>query len=236
MRQRQYSKTIQYPDTDHGVEAGAEALAGVDPRLYFLMRRLREFAQSRFAGEKIRLLDVGCADGSFMKIVSDNLGEVVRSVDGADVPSRWLRQSAAQVNGRVYLQDFQQGVGGVPEERYHAVTMWEVVEHIENAYSLLRNIRRVMAPGGGVLLSSPNLLSVSRFVKRGRWVGISEQDHKYLFDAQTIRMVLQRAGFVDVSVRAYFLPSRGPAMDWCNRLLSVLPGGGMLFVEAFKGK
>ena len=236
MRQRQYSKAIQYPDAARSAEAGSEAPASIDPRLFFLMRRLREFAERRFSGEKVRLLDIGCADGSFMDIVSDNLGNVVQSVDGADVPSRWLRQSAAQKNGNLYLQDFQQGIGEVPEGRYHAVTMWEVIEHIENAYSLLRNIRRVMAPGGGVLLSSPNLLSVSRFVKRGRWVGISEQDHKYLFDAQTISMLLERAGFVDVSVRAYFLPSRGPAMDWCNRLLSAMPGGGMLFVEAFKEK
>jgi len=200
------------------------------------MRRLREFALRRFPGERIRLLDVGCADGSFMDMVSDNLGEVVRSVDGADVPSRWHNQGAAQKNGNLYVQDFQRSTGDVPEGEYQAVTMWEVIEHIENAYSFLRNIQRVMAPGGGVLLSSPNLLSVSRFVKGTNWVGISEQDHKYLFDAKTLGMLLERAGFTDVSVRAYFLPSRGPLMDGCNRLLSRLPGGGMLFAEAFKGE
>lgn len=234
MRQSQYSKTTQYPEAAREAGADAEAPARVDPRLYFLMRRFGDFAKRSFPGEKIRLLDVGCADGSFMDIVSGNLGRFVRTVDGADVPSRWLRQSSARKNGRLYLHDFQHGVGEVPENRYQAVTMWEVIEHIENAYSLLRNIQRVMAPGGGILLSSPNLLSVSRFIKGGRWVGVAEQDHKYLFDAQTLRMLLDRAGFVDVSVRAYFLPSRGPVMDGFNRLLSGLPGGGMLFAEAFK--
>lgn len=232
MSQRQCSKIAQYPEA----ATAAKEQGRVDPRLYFLMRRLREFAQMRFPAERIRLLDVGCADGSFMEIVSGNLKDTVARVDGADVPSRWLRQSAARGYGNLYLQDFQQGRGEVPEGQYQAVTMWEVIEHIENAYALLRNIRTVMAPGGGVLLSSPNLLSVSRFVKRGRWVGTAEQDHKYLFDARTLGMLLERAGFVDVSVRAYFLPSRGPLMDRCNRLLSRLPGGGMLFAEAFKGK
>lgn len=230
MRQRQYLKTAPFPDAES--EAGARA--GIDPRLYFLMRRLREFALRRFSGEKIRLLDVGCADGSFMEIVTEHLGGVVGCVDGADVPSRWHRKNAARKGDALYLQDFQQGVGDVPIGRYQAITMWEVIEHIENAYSFLRNINTALAPGGGVLLSTPNLLGVSRFVKGAKWVGTAEQDHKYLFDARTLKMLLQRAGFTDVSVRAYFLPSRGPVMDGCNRLLSRLPGGGMLFAEAFK--
>lgn len=219
-----------------GARAGVEAPGRVDPRLFFLMRRLREFARRRFPGGRLRVLDVGCADGSFMEIVSGRLGGVVESVDGADVPSRWLTQSAANMGQNLYLQDFQSGSGEVPKGRYHAVTMWEVIEHIENAYSFLRNISRTLAPGGGVLLSSPNLLGLSRFVKGSRWVGISEQDHKYLFDAKTLGMLLTRAGFADVSVRAYFFPSLGPVMDGCNRLLSGLPGGGMLYAEAFKGK
>jgi len=214
----------------------AEAPERVDPRLYFLMRRLRAFAEKRFPGEKVRMLDVGCADGSFMGIVSENLGDVVEDVEGADVPYNWLRQSAAARRGTLYVQDLQQSVGEVPEARYHVVTMWEVIEHIENAYALLRNVRKVMAPGGGLLLTSPNLMSVSRFVKRDRWVGIAEHDHKYLFDARTLAMVLERAGFVGVKVRAFFMPSLGPVMDGCNSLISRLPGGGMLYAEALKGE
>lgn len=215
-------------------EPEGRAYCCVDPRLYFLMRRLRAFSMKHFPGQKIRLLDVGCADGSFMRIVSENLCDVVERVDGADVPSRWLERGSVTRAGKLYVHDFENDRGDKPEVRYHVATLWEVVEHIEDVYAFLRNLKGVLAPGGAVLLSSPNLLSLSRFVKRQRWVGVAETDHKYLFDARTIEMVLTRAGFKDARARAYFFPSLGPRMDGCNGILSSLPGGGMLYAEAFK--
>ncbi len=207
----------------------------IDPRLLFLMRRAFEAKNERFKGIKTRFLDIGCADGSFIKAVLDSGGRGVE-IDGVDVPSRWLKAASAESGCSIYIQDLQKGIGGMEAGRYHIATMWEVIEHVENVHEFLRNVRALLAPGGMAMLSSPNLLSLSRFIKGDRWVGTSEQDHKYLFDAKSLRMVLSRAGFRDIDVKGIFLPSMGPFFDWGNKLLSKSPGGGMLLAKAFKSE
>lgn len=205
----------------------------IDPRLYFLLRRLKEVQTKHFFDQNICLLDVGCADGSFINLASKHLANIER-IDGIDVPSKWSATASASGIGKLYIQDLQKGTGDVPLEKYHIITLWEVVEHIENVHQFLNNIRKILSQDGVILLSTPNLLSLSRFIKGKKWVGISEENHKYLFDALSLSMVLSRASFHKINVHGYYLPSLGEASDWINKSLAVLPGGGMLFAEAVK--
>ncbi len=168
-----------------------------------------------------------------LNTVSKHLTNIER-IDGIDVPSKWSTKTSVNAAGKLYVQDLQQGTGEVPLEKYHIVTLWEAIEHIENVYIFLSNIRKVLAPDGVILLSTPNLLSLSRFIKGKRWVGILEEDHKYLFDALSLSMVLSRAGFYKIKVHGYYFPSLGEALDWTNKSLALIPGGGMLFAVAFK--
>ena len=41
----------------------------IDPRLYFLMRQLNKAHRKHFGNKTIRLLDIGCSDGSFIQIL-----------------------------------------------------------------------------------------------------------------------------------------------------------------------
>lgn len=206
-----------------------------DPRLYFLMRRLMEVQGRYFSNMKIRIIDVGCADGSFMQIAQQHLSNVEK-IDGIDVPSPWSKDTHLQTSGTIYIQDLQQGVGDVPLRTYHIATLWEVIEHIENIYAFLRNLRRLITNDGIIMLSTPNLLSLSRFIKRQRWVGIAEQDHKYLLDILSLSIILKRTGFSHVSVKSYFFPSIGISFDWLNKLLTWIPIGGMLYATAYKDR
>ncbi|MBI1911103.1 MAG: class I SAM-dependent methyltransferase [Deltaproteobacteria bacterium] len=205
----------------------------IDPRLLFLMRRMRQVSERRFPQKKINAVDIGCADGSFMEAASANLEQIER-MHGIDVPSRWLREDAIKRSGKLYLQDLQAGTGQVPLGIYHIATLWEVIEHIENAYEFLRNVGKMLEPQGMVLISTPNLTSLSRLVKGSRWVGISEKDHKYLFDRLSLAMLLERAGFCEIRIRSYYFPSIGERLDTANELMSLIPFGGMLYAEAKK--
>ncbi|MBE7414507.1 MAG: class I SAM-dependent methyltransferase [Deltaproteobacteria bacterium] len=206
----------------------------IDPRLLFLARRTNEVRDRLFPGRGIRIADIGCADGAFMEAVSSSIAGV--EADGIDAPTPWLLREPAERRGRLFIQDLQLGTGVVPEGSYHIATMWEVIEHIENAYGFLGSVKKILAPGGILLLSTPNLTGLSRFVKGGRWVGVAEKDHRHLFDALSISMLLEKAGFSEVRARSYFFPSLGKRMDRMNRIASALPFGGMVFAEARKSE
>lgn len=208
--------------------------SNVDPRLFFLMRCVGEVAEKRFNNMPIRMLDVGCSDGSFMTIVNKYLSNV-ECIDGVDVPSAWFNpNSRKQIAGNTkkYVQDLQKGTGEVPHKHYHIITLWEVIEHIENIYKFLHNVKKLMVQDGIVLLSTPNLLGLSRFIKRKQWVGIAEKDHKFLFDKLSLLLILNRAGFTNTEVVSYFFPSIRKKLYWINKSLTFMPGGGMLFAKA----
>ncbi len=202
-----------------------------DPRLEFLMRRVQEVHGERFNGKRVSLLDIGCADCSFLNRMTERHRDKFESADGVDVSSGWFDPKALKGNGRVFTHDLQIGTGVLRPKGYQIITAWEVIEHLENIYAFLRNVRELLCPDGEFLLSSPNLLGLSRFVKGAAWIGTAEKDHKYLFDPLSLEMALRRAGFSRVNVRAYFLPSRGQGFDFANRMFSRLPGGGMLFAR-----
>lgn len=207
----------------------------VDPRLHFLLRRLKEAQYDYFPNEKIRILDIGCADGSFMKLLCENIINF-EAIDGLDVPSQWLKEPKVRSIGDLYIQDLQKGTGPIPLRHYHIVTLWEVIEHIENVYDFLRNLKRLLVPKGIVLLSTPNLFSLSRLIKGDAWVGIKDQTHKYLFDRLALDMVLSRSGFSGINISSYFFPSLSSKFDTVNNLFAAIPGGGMFFAKALNNK
>jgi 2-polyprenyl-6-hydroxyphenyl methylase/3-demethylubiquinone-9 3-methyltransferase len=142
-------------------------MVAVDPRLLFLARRTNEVRGRLFPGKgSIRLADIGCADGAFMEAASTSMAGV--EADGIDAPTPWLSAEAAKRRGRLFIQDLQPGTGSVPEWSYHMATMWEVIEHVDNAYGFLESVKKILAPGGILLLSTPNRMALSRFVKGGR--------------------------------------------------------------------
>jgi len=204
-----------------------------DPRLYFLVRRLEEMKKTYFPDTRIRILDIGCADGSFIGVVRTELSGVER-IDGCDVPSRWSQGHQTGRGDIFYLQDIQKGLGTLPLNQYHFITFWEVIEHLENPYTFLCNVSQLLTPGGIVFLTSPNLLGLSRFIKCKKWVGITELDHKYLFDRLSIKFLLERVGYSGIRAKSYLFPSIGPRFDGFNQWFSSTSLGGMLYVTAFK--
>jgi ubiquinone/menaquinone biosynthesis C-methylase UbiE len=108
-----------------------------------------------------RLLDVGCGAGTFML----NAQQRGWSVEGTDLSSTAVRASS-DVHGlpvRVgdFLDlDFEEGA-------YRAITAWEVFMHLPDPQAMLAKARRLLRPGGVVVLSVPNEGRKVPYARRG---------------------------------------------------------------------
>ncbi len=103
------------------------------------------------APAEARVLDVGCGEGWFTAA----LGRAGRPAVGVDVAREPLR--------RAHTRDPELDLRLVPVEgpwplqdtSFDAVWAWEVLEHVADTVAWLSEVRRVLRPGGALVLSTP---------------------------------------------------------------------------------
>ncbi len=200
-----------------------------------------------------RILDLGCGPGSFLWTVQ-KAHPGIHAV-GADVASDQLifaRETLAKESGAkniefVQISETQQQL---PFESgsFDVVSMIELVEHIHPyfAHSILRDVQRVLKPGGRLLITTPNYRSLWPFIEFGleRFGGVKYHDqHINKFTPNAFVKFLESAGYEIKKLRSIFVvaPFLG-GLSWklaerFHMLESKLPGlpGSLLVAEARKG-
>lgn len=102
-----------------------------------------------------RVLDAGCGSG----YGSAELALAAQSVVGMDVADEAVE--FARENYRLANLRFERGSCAAlphPDASFDLVVAFEVIEHIENWRDFLREARRVLAPNGQFIVSTPNKL------------------------------------------------------------------------------
>jgi SAM-dependent methyltransferase len=135
-----------------------------------------------------RLLDVGCATGDFLLAARERGWQPV----GVE-----LSAHAAAVARR---RGLDVRVGTLAEASFgpasfDAVTMLDVIEHLSDPLAELREVHRVLRPGGVLCVETPNWDSVYRRLLGRRWAALQPRLHLLYFDRRTAREILRRAGF-----------------------------------------
>ncbi len=94
------------------------------------------------------------------------------------------------------------GVAAAPSLGFDWVFAFDVLEHLTAPARFLTQIRAVLAPGGRLFLTTPNVNSWERVVRGARWSGATDPQHKTLFTSYSLAFLLQRCGFRAARVRA----------------------------------
>lgn len=95
-----------------------------------------------------RLLDIGCGTGGTLRELARS-GAVV-GIDSADLALRYCRERGLDsvVRGSALALPFESGC-------FDLCVMMDVLEHVDDELDLLGEVRRVLRPGGAVLISVP---------------------------------------------------------------------------------
>jgi SAM-dependent methyltransferase len=107
-------------------------------------------ARALVAGK--RVLDAGCGTGYGLEI----LGEAgAGQLSGVDIAPEAVERSQARVPAATVVQG---SVHELPfdDDAFDVVVCFEVIEHVERQDDALSELARVLAPGGALVLSSPN--------------------------------------------------------------------------------
>lgn len=145
-----------------------------------------------------RLLDVGSGSGE--KAVK--FSYVGWNVTGVETDREAAKRACAsypiEVRGG-YLQEQK-----FPDESFDAVTLLFVLEHVPDPLGVLKEVRRVLAPGGALMIDVPNFDSRLRSAFGPAWTQYAVPEHWLLPTDATLRKMLEAAGF-----RVEFVRHRG---------------------------
>lgn len=152
-------------------------------RLALLARLLNKPSQ------ELRLLDVGCSSGALLRIASE-AGFSVQGVEPSPAPAQTARDQGYTVH-----TGFLEQVG-LPSDGFDIVTLMEVIEHLRQPLALFQEIRRVLRPGGLLMVSTGNAGGLTMRATGADWEYLDmarHGGHVSFFTPASMRHLSQRA-------------------------------------------
>jgi len=146
------------------------------------LRRCIRLVHADRPNSELRILDVGCGAGSVVHIAR-HLGFAAYGID-PHLPARLE-------NGILRRADLHE----LTEEQFDIVLLLNVAEHVIQPHPLFAAARRVLRPGGAMLLTCPYGESAALNFYRDRWTHVALDEHLLFWTPRSLRRVLAEAGF-----------------------------------------
>jgi SAM-dependent methyltransferase len=182
-----------------------------------------QWAAAQVQGE---VLDVACGTGYGAKLLARNA-----HVSGVDRNKQAVDTARSRVSGTFLVAEVPPIP--LPSDAFDFVISFETVEHIPDDVSFMLEIRRVLRPGGTLLISSPNMdISAPRGVPLNRW-------HVREYTLSSLTALLSEAGLDVCNIDAQSFPpkiGRGHRIAWrLNGLTWNQPSGVRAATRALLG-
>lgn len=176
-----------------------------------------------------KLLDVGCGGGRFLKRMQRRGWQV----EGTDFVAEAVREVTARYGIKTYAGDLPDCV--IEENSFDAITMSQVIEHLYDPKATLQACWRLLKPGGLLVMTTPNVLSLGAAEFGASWRGWEAPRHLHLFSVKTLKRQTEQAGFEVVDAGTYSADAagvyrvsrdiqKGGALSWWDELKGLCMG------------
>jgi SAM-dependent methyltransferase len=92
--------------------------------------------------------------------------------------------------------------GAYPDAAFDAVVSSHLLEHLPDPQAHLKECHRILRPGGRLVLTTPNSVSLGHFIFGKNWRGLEPPRHLHLFGPASLLRLAKTAGFQSVTVSA----------------------------------
>jgi 2-polyprenyl-3-methyl-5-hydroxy-6-metoxy-1,4-benzoquinol methylase len=141
----------------------------------------------RFVPPGSSLLDVGAASGIFLNLAR-RAGYAVTGIE----PSASLASDAERLYGLKLFRGTAEQFAA--DEKFAAVTLLDVLEHVTDPGAFLGAVERFLAPGGMLVIVTPDVGSFAARVLGGRWWHYRVA-HVNFFNRRSLERLLEQHGF-----------------------------------------
>jgi SAM-dependent methyltransferase len=144
--------------------------------------------------ESGRLLDIGCGNGTELYKLKSMGWEVYGVEIDTDASERARSKGMPVFTGDLFEANY-------PDHFFHVIRMSFVLEHLPNPKKVLREIHRILVPGGKIYISIQNARSLNYWLFRERWFSLDVPRHLFSFTPKTIERLLSTLGLEIKTIR-----------------------------------
>jgi ubiquinone/menaquinone biosynthesis C-methylase UbiE len=189
---------VCYPDhysayTAQGLRSRRKLLSWITQRGMRRRLTLLDQAIPNQTGQLRQLLDVGSGAGVFLEAAKQYGGWQLHGLE----PNARAAQVTQERTG-IPIFNGTLEAAAYPAQSFDAITMWDVLEHLHDPVASLRELQRLLKPGGAVFIRVPNAASYTRMLAGRYWAGYDLPRHMTVFSPATLQRALLTSGFGEI--------------------------------------
>jgi SAM-dependent methyltransferase len=141
-----------------------------------------------------RLLDIGCGYGFFL----EEMARLGWQVEGSEISVTGIRYAREKLE--LNVSDRPLPRPDWQDNCYDVITLFYVIEHLQNPLVVLREARRLLRPGGLLLLRWPHTAPIAKILRpwAKRMKLYQAPSHLFDFSPVTIYKILDQLGFREI--------------------------------------
>lgn len=146
------------------------------------------------------LLDIGCGTGYFLEATAHEKWSV-SGIEKSEIVRNHVKEKLKiEVNDSDYLSK-------IDSESKDVITMWHVLEHVENLNETMVQLHRILKQNGTVFIALPNKKSSDASYYKEFWAAYDVPRHLWHFSPPDFKKLAQKHNFRVVKQKAmYFDP------------------------------
>lgn len=191
-------------------------------KVYYLVKQYtlsqKERLISSYVKKKGNLLDIGAGTGDFLVYAKSKKWEVV----GIE-PSQKAKELALKKGVK-----FVETTTELSENSFDVITMWHVLEHVEDLDKQLSELKRISKPNGIIIIAVPNFKSFDANYYKEFWAAYDVPRHIWHFSKNSIQKLFSEKGIKLIKTTPMYFDS-----FYVSLLSEKYKNGKMNFVKAF---
>jgi 2-polyprenyl-3-methyl-5-hydroxy-6-metoxy-1,4-benzoquinol methylase len=152
------------------------------------LQDIRFFERTSALDRGGKFLDVGCATGMLLGYMRERGW----NVQGVELCRESAEHGMRARNLDIFVGTLEQA--GFPDSSFSVVHFSHLIEHVPDPKAFFLEIRRILVPGGYVVVVTPNINGLQARLFRERWRS-AIADHLTLFSKTTLRRMLCCTGY-----------------------------------------
>lgn len=151
---------------------------------------------SRYLPAGSKVLDVGCGDGSSLKLTKRRF-----VCTGIEISEYLADLAKKQGDIKVITGDFL--TSNLVNEKFDGITLISLLEHLNDPKAAIRKCFDLMNRGGVLLIKTVNYGCLNRMIKKKQWTGFRPPDHIFYFNSSNLKSLLEKTGFTKIKISAW---------------------------------